>query len=82
MCGVNVMLEVDWLLHQPYHAFDNVLTPVFDWELVIFIPSHILKIVLFPLPKRLIIWPASHELRDAIYIFEAWETQSCVFFLQ
>ena len=27
-------------------------------------------------------WHASHELLDAIPVFEAWETQSGVFFLQ
>jgi hypothetical protein len=40
--GVNDMLGVSWLPHQPSHAFDDVLTPVFDTPLVIVIPSHIL----------------------------------------
>jgi len=43
--GVNEMRGVGWLLHQPSHAFDDVSTPVFDRELVIVIPSHILKSV-------------------------------------
>jgi hypothetical protein len=43
--GVNMMLGVRWLAHQPSHAFDDVLTPVFDRALVIVIPFHILKSV-------------------------------------
>jgi hypothetical protein len=43
--GVNVMLRVGWLPHQPSHAFDDVSTPVFDRALVIVIPSHILESV-------------------------------------
>jgi hypothetical protein len=39
------MLGVGWLLHQPSHAFDDVSTPVFDWPLVIVIPSDILEAV-------------------------------------
>jgi hypothetical protein len=35
-----------------------------------------------PLPESLIIWHASHKLLDAILVFEAWGTQSGVFFLQ
>jgi hypothetical protein len=35
-----------------------------------------------PLPESLILWHAIHELLDAIPVFEAWETQSGVFFLQ
>jgi hypothetical protein len=38
-----MMLGVRWLLHQPSHAFDDVLTPVFDRALVIVIPFHILE---------------------------------------
>jgi len=41
--GVNEMLGVGWLPHQPAHACDDVSTPVFDRALVIVIPSHILK---------------------------------------
>jgi hypothetical protein len=41
--GVNKMLGVSWLPHQPSHAFDDVSTPVFDRALVIVIPFHILK---------------------------------------
>jgi len=80
--GVNMMLGVGWLPHQPSHAFDDVSTPVYDRALVIFIPSHILGSVQFPLPESLIIWHASHELLDAIPVVEAWEMQSGVFFLQ
>jgi hypothetical protein len=65
------MLGVGWLPHQPSHAFDDVSTAVFDRALVIVIPSHILKSVLFPLPETLIIWHASHELLDAIPVCEA-----------
>ena len=43
--GVNQMLGLRWLAHQPSHAFDDVSTPVFDRELVIVIPSHILESV-------------------------------------
>jgi hypothetical protein len=43
--GVNVMLGVGWLRHQPSHAFDDVSTPVFDRGLVIAIPSQILASV-------------------------------------
>jgi hypothetical protein len=41
--GVNEMLGVGWLPHQPSHAFDDVSTPVFDRPLVIVIPFHILE---------------------------------------
>jgi len=43
--GVNEMLGVGWLPHQPSHAVDEVSTPVFDWVLVIVIPFHILDSV-------------------------------------
>jgi len=43
--GVNEMLRVGWLPHQPSHAFDDVSTPVFDRVLVIVIPSPILESV-------------------------------------
>jgi hypothetical protein len=82
LMGVNKMLGICWLPHQPSHAFDDVSTPVFDRALVIAIPSHILQSVYFPLPKSQIIWHASHELLDAIPVFEVWETQSGDFFLQ
>jgi hypothetical protein len=36
------MLGEGWLPHQPSHAFDDVLTAVFERRLVIVIPSHIL----------------------------------------
>jgi hypothetical protein len=78
--ALNEMLRVGWLTHQPSHAFDNISTSVFDRALVILIPSHILETVLFPLPDSLIICHGSHELLDAIPIFEAWETQNSVFF--
>jgi hypothetical protein len=80
--GINTILRVCWLPHQPSHAFDDVSTPVFDRALVIVIPSHILESVLFSLPESQIIWHVSHKLLDAILIFEAWEMQSSVFFLQ
>jgi hypothetical protein len=80
--GVNELLRVGWLPHQPSHAFDNVWTPVFDRPWVIVIPSHMFESVYFALPESLIIWHGSHELLVAIPIFEAWETQSGVFFLQ
>jgi len=80
--GVNEMLGVGWLPHQPSHAFDDVSTPEFDRALVIVIPSHILLSVLFPLTESMIIWHASHELLDAIPIFESWEMKSGVFFHQ
>jgi len=43
--GVNEMLGVGWLPHQPSHGFDDVATPVFDRPLVIVILSHILESV-------------------------------------
>jgi hypothetical protein len=43
--GVNTMIAVRWLPHQPSDAFDNLSTPVFDRALVIVIPSHILESV-------------------------------------
>jgi len=43
--GVNEMLGIGWLLHQPSHGFDEVSTPVFDKALVIVIPSPILESV-------------------------------------
>jgi len=70
--GVNQMLCIGWLPHQPSHTYDDVSTPVFDMPLVIVIPSQILESVEFPLPESLIIWHASQELLDAIPIFEAW----------
>jgi len=80
--GIHKMLGVSWLLHQPSHAFDDVLTPVFDRGLVIVIPSHVLESVQFPLRESLIIGHVSHKLLDAIPGFEAWETQSGLFFFQ
>jgi hypothetical protein len=53
--GVNEMLRIRWLPHQPLHPFDDVLTPVFDRGLVIVIPSHVLEGVYFTLPESLII---------------------------
>jgi hypothetical protein len=41
--GVNEMLGVHWLPHQPSQTFDDVSSPVFDRPLVIVIPSHILE---------------------------------------
>jgi hypothetical protein len=41
--GVNEMLGVVRLTHQPSHAFDDVSTRVFDRPLVIVIPSHIIE---------------------------------------
>jgi len=43
--GMNMMLSVRWLPHQPSHAFDDVSTPVFDMALVVVIPFHILESV-------------------------------------
>jgi len=40
--GVNEMLGICSLPHQPYHTFSEVSTPIFDTALVIVIPSHIL----------------------------------------
>jgi len=41
--GVNEMLGVCWLLHQPSHVFDDVPNSVLDRALVIVIPFHILE---------------------------------------
>jgi hypothetical protein len=43
--GVNQMLSVGWLAHQPSQAFDGVSAPEIDKWLVIVIASHILKSV-------------------------------------
>jgi len=43
--GVNKMLGIRWLPHQPPHAFDDISTPVFDWPLVIVIPCQIFESV-------------------------------------
>jgi hypothetical protein len=40
--GLNGMLGIGWLAHQPSQTFDDVSTPVFGRTLVIVIPSHIL----------------------------------------
>jgi len=80
--GVNMMLSVGWLPHQPSHAFDDVSTPVFDRVLVIVIPSHILDSAQFPLPRSLIIWHACNKVLDTIPVFDVREMQSGVFFLQ
>ena len=77
-----MMLGGRWLPHQPSHDFKDVLTPGFDRALVIFIPSHILESVWFPLPESQIKLHANHELLDAILVFEAWAMESGVLFLQ
>jgi len=38
-------LGIGWLPHQPFHAFDDVSTPVFDRALVIVISSYNLESV-------------------------------------
>jgi len=43
--GINLMPSRGWLPHQPSHAFDNVLTLIFDGSLVIVIPSDVLDSV-------------------------------------
>ena len=43
--GVNEMLGVRWVPHQPAHAFDDFSTPVIDTALVIVILFHILESV-------------------------------------
>jgi hypothetical protein len=82
LMGMNEILCLGWLPHQPSYTFDHVLSLVFDRVLVIVIPSHIVESVKFPIPNSLIIWHTSHELLDAIPISEAWETQSGVLILQ
>jgi len=64
--GINEMLRVGWMPHQPSHAFDDVSTPVFDRVLVIVIPSHIVERVYFPLPEHLIMWHGNHDFLDPI----------------
>ena len=71
LTGVNIMPGQSCLPHQPSHACDDVLTPVFGRVLGIVIRSHILESVQFPLTVSLIIWHASHKLLDAIPVFEA-----------
>jgi len=82
LSGVNEILDVGWLPHEPSHAFHDVSTPVFNRALVSVIPFHILESVYCPLPKCLIIWHASHELLDAIPIVASWEMQTGFCFLQ
>jgi hypothetical protein len=43
--GVNEMLDVRWLPHQPSHTCDDLSTSVFDMALAIVIPYHILESV-------------------------------------
>jgi hypothetical protein len=76
------MLSTGWLPHQPSHAVDDISTSVFDRALVIVIASHILQSGLFLHPERLNIWHACHELRDIIPVFDLWQMQSFVFFVQ
>jgi hypothetical protein len=45
MMGIDEMLGVHWLQHQPFQAVDDVSSPVFDRASVFVIPSHILKTV-------------------------------------
>jgi len=45
LSGVNEILGVGCLPHQPSNGFDDVSTPVFDRVLVIVIQSHILESV-------------------------------------
>jgi hypothetical protein len=80
--GDNQMLGEGWLPHQPSYAFVDVSTPVFDRVLVIVIPCHILKSMVFPHRESLIIWHACDELLEVIPIFEASEMQSGISFLQ
>ena len=82
LCGINEMLGIGWLPHQPSHAFDDLWTAVCDRALVIVIASYILRSVWFALPETLIIPHARHEVLDAIPVSEALESQSCVSFLQ
>jgi hypothetical protein len=77
-----LVLSVGCMPHQPFHAVDDVSTPECNWALVIPIASDINKRILFPHPESLIISYASHELLEAISVFEASETQSGDSFLQ
>jgi hypothetical protein len=43
--GLNKMLGIGWLLHQPSYSVDDSLTPVFDRALVIVIGFHIVESV-------------------------------------
>jgi hypothetical protein len=79
--GKNELLGIGWLPLQPSCMVDNVFTAIFDWAVVILVPSHMLKSLLFPLPKSLIICHGSHKPLDTIPIFEAWDMQMGVFFL-
>jgi hypothetical protein len=69
--GVNEILNVCRLPHQPSHAVDDVSTSIFDRAWVIVIPSHILESESFPLHVRLIMRHGTHERLDSIPIFEA-----------
>jgi hypothetical protein len=77
-----MMLGVHWIVYQLSHAVHHVWTPVFDRALVIINPSYILENVEFHLPDCQITCDACHILQDAISVFEAWEMQSSVFFIQ
>jgi hypothetical protein len=39
--GTNEILSVGWLPYQPSDTFEDDTTPVFDWALVIVIPSNL-----------------------------------------
>jgi len=43
--GLNEMLGIGWLPHQPSHPFNDVSTSVFDQALLIVIPSSTLESV-------------------------------------
>lgn len=79
---VNMMLDVGCLPHQPSHACNDVSTAELDRALVTVIPSYIVESVKFLLSESHTNWHASHEVLDAIPIFEAWETYTGVFFHQ
>jgi hypothetical protein len=76
------MLVIGWVPYQRSHAFDDVWTPLFDTALGIVIPFHIHVSVYCPLPESQIIWHRSHELFDAIPVFEASEIQTSLFLVQ
>jgi len=43
--GENEMLNLGWLPYQPFHAFDDIPTPVLNRSLAIVIPSQMFQSV-------------------------------------
>jgi hypothetical protein len=79
LSGVNEILGIGWLPHQPSDAFDDVSTPEFGRVLVLVIPSHITESVYFALHENLITWHACHQLQDTIPVLKFAKCRAAFF---